>query len=391
MSREARASDLFARRKAQHVMRALVENLGAASSLPYLVQHDQQPMRGVPAFVVGAGPSLSDSLPLLPRCAEVGYVFAVNASVQAVSRVVTPDVLVVRESIDVSAQLDGVRAGLVALDVCASPAVWRAAERVGERGWWLSAAVQHFAIAGLLCVRPVYGGPSAMTAAVALAHAWGASPIVLVGCDLAFGRDGQGYARESGWGDVRGEVLPHDIVRLGGLEHMRGVVAASGQAPPPEVQETERLLAWGGEGEVTSLLTWGDQVRWLRDFAARKRPSHAPRLMNATGAGARIDGWEELALERAVRKASMGSVARSRAARIDGQRIDTRPALDALRADADALLSGTPRLTTGVVEAMAAGAAMAAQEAARGDMAAAIRGTQAAIAEAAEWTAARCT
>lgn len=392
MSREEDAAEQFARRKAQHVMRSLVTNLGAASSLPYLVSHEHQPMRGVPAFIVGAGPSLSTSLPLLERAREVGYVFAVNASVRAVSSVVPPDVLVVRESIDVSAQLDGVRAGLVALDACAAPGVWRAAEAVGERGWFLAGAVQHFPLCGILGARPVYGGPSAVTAAVALAHAWGASPIVLVGCDLAFAPDGRGYDARSGWGNIRGEVRG-DSVALSGMGHMRGVVAASGQMPPPEVQDVERFTAWGGEGEVTSLLTWGDQVRWLRNFAER-RPG--ARLWNATGAGVRLDGWHEHSLTGVVddhafeRRRYYWPAAGVPLAQMRGwPRIDTAPALAALAADAEHAcgigVDSAPRLTTGVLEAMAAGDILRARDAARGDPVRAIRGSWEAYRKAGEW------
>lgn len=393
MTREADAAEQFARRKAQHVMRSLVENLGAASALPYLVSHDHQPMRGVPAFIVGAGPSLSASLLLLERAAEVGYVFAVNASARAVSSVVQPDVLVVRESIDVSAQLDGVRAGLVALDACAAPAVWRAAEAVGSRGWFLAGAVQHFALAGLLGARPVYGGPSAVTAAVALAHAWGASPIVLVGCNLAFAADGRGYDAASSWGDIRGHVSG-DSVSLAGMGRMRDVVAASGQVPPPEVQDVERFLAWGGDGEVTSLLTWGDQVRWLRNFAER-RPDDL--LVNATGAGAHLGEWVEARLADEIEEQT-GKFWPNHGAgpRIEWDGlpiIDTAPALAALAADAEHAcgigVDSAPRLTTGVLEAMAAGDILRARDEARGDAARAIRGSWDAYRAAGEWV--RCT
>jgi hypothetical protein len=384
VTREADAADLFARRKAGWVMRSLVANLRDAGSLPYLVHHEHQPMRGVPAFICGAGPSLSASLPLLKRAAEVGYVLAVNASARAVASVVQPDVLVVRESIDVSAQLDGLRAGLVALDACASPAVWGAAEGVGERGWFMAGAVQHFALCGLLGVRPIYAGPSAVTAAVALAHAWGASPIVLVGCDLAFASDGQGYAKESAWGDVRGEQLPHGLVQLGGLGHMRSVVAASGQHAPPEVQTTESFPAWGGDGEVTSLLTWGDQVRWLQTFAERRPDAW---LYNATGAGVRVAGWRERDFEL---MASEEPLYHKQSLTDEFERIDTAPAIAALLRDAEhaiAVGSGeaAPHLGCGVLEAMSAPEILAARDEARGDAAKSIRGTWDAYRQSGEW------
>ena len=192
--REAQAADLFARHKAKSAMRAIVTNLAEAGSRPYLVTGDK-PLEGSTVYVVGAGPSLSRALPHLADLSRHGYVFAVNASARAVARVTPPDVVVVRESVDVAGQLEGVEASLIALDLCASPAVWDVC-RGRNAGWFIAGAVQHFGLAARLGVRPLFAGSSAITAAVALAHELGAWRIVLVGCDLAFA-DGLAYAPES--------------------------------------------------------------------------------------------------------------------------------------------------------------------------------------------------
>jgi hypothetical protein len=377
MSRESQAADHFARHKAGPTMRALVENLRTASTLPYLVSR-HKPCERMPAFIVGAGPSLSASLGKLRSASQRGMVFAVNASARAVSAACDLDVLVVRESLDVASQLEGVRASLVALDAQANPAAWRAAEAVGPRGWFMAAAVQHFALHGLLGVRAPYCGPSAVTAAVALAEAWGCSPIVLVGCDLAMSRDGQAYASESGWGDVRGAVADDGLVRLEGLETMRAVAAASGQHAAPVRQSVERFPAWDGEGEVTSLLTWGDQVRWL---ASRAKSRPGVMRINATAAGARIDGWRHRTLDETL-EALDEPVYR---VRMQADVIDTRPAIEAIRADARVGLEGRVHLGTGVIEAMAAGDALAAKDSAGDDVAARIVGAQTAYSRACSW------
>jgi len=387
MSREESAADQFARHKAGPVMRALAANLRTAADLPYLVEHDATPCDAMPAFIVGAGPSLSDALPLLPAAAKRGLVFAVNASARAVAGVVKPDVLVVRESLDVSAHLAGVTAGLVALDLCASPAVWEAAEGVGPRGWFLAAAVQHFAAHQLLRARAPYCGPSAVTAAVSLAEAWGCSPIVLVGCDLAFARDGQGYAPGSAWGDVRGALRVGGLVELDGLGAMHATARESGQRPVPVRQSVEMLPALDGGEPVASLLTWGDQVRWLANRAARTPGDYTWRV-NASGGGTHVEGWHRLDLEHITSVLDdLGPRAWYGA---PGRTLDVAPLVAALLADAEAaqaLAEGhvPPWLPTGVLEAMAAGDVLSARDDARGDVGAAIRGTVAAYADAGSW------
>lgn len=378
MSREAQAAEHFARHKAGPTMRALVENLCVASTLPYLVS-SRRHLEGVPAFIVGAGPSLSRSLSSLRAASNRGIIFAVNASARAVSDACHLDVLVVRESLDVAPQLEGVRASLVALDAQASPAAWRAAEAVGCRGWFMAAAVQHFALHGLLGVRAPYCGPSAVTAAVALAESWGCSPIVLVGCDLAMSADGQAYAPESGWGDVRGEVSDSGLVQLGGLEVMHEVARISGQKQAPTTQAVERFTSWDGAGEAWSLLTWGDQVRWL---SARARRTGA-ECINATGAGARISGWSHVELESVLERLEVRDDDELSYAGLEV--VDTSRAVEAIRQDAKAGVLGKPRLGTGVIEAMAAGDAMKARDDADGDVQAKIVGAQTAYSRACSW------
>lgn len=378
MSREEQAADHFARHKAGPTMRALVENLRAASTLPYLVS-SRRHLEGVPAFIVGAGPSLSRSLPSLRAASNRGIIFAVNASARAVSDACDLDVLVVRESLDVAPQLEGVRAALVALDAQASPGAWRASEAVGRRGWFMAAAVQHFALHGLLGVRAPYCGPSAVTAAVALAESWGCSPIVLVGCDLAMAADGQAYAPESGWGGVRGELDSSGLVRLDGLEAMHEVARASGQKPVPTTQAIERFTSWDGMSEVSSLLTWGDQVRWLSPRARRS----SAECINATGAGARISGWAHVGLESVLDRLEVRRV--KEMSYVGLEAVDTSPAIEAIRQDAKAGVLGKPRLGTGVIEAMAAGDAMKARDDADGDVQAKIVGAQTAYSRACSW------
>jgi hypothetical protein len=372
--RESEAADMFARHKAQAVMRSLVTNLKTAASVPYVSMSDAHS-----AIICGAGPSLAyhgDALRDRLSPLDGVELWAVNAGAPALEDI---DVLVVRESIDVSTQIEGAKAKRILLDVCANPRVWEAALRSGARcEWFMPASVQNFRLARLLGVIPTYAGPAAITAAVALAEQMGVGRIALVGVDLCF-VDGQGYAPGSGWGDIKGEFGADGMVRMTGMDRMRSVVSASGQHAPPEAQRTETFPGVDGS-PVRSLATWGDQVRWLEQYAARC--DRWVTLSNCSS-GVDIQGWERVALDQWIYPPSYR---REHAGRI----IDTKAALEALEQDAAHALdvqkgNASPRLTTGVIEAMSAGGILEARDAARGNPEAAIKGTWAAYAASGEW------
>lgn len=252
--------------------------------LPYALP--RQPSRGGTVVVVGAGPSLSTSLPTVRAHQDAGaLVFCVNASLPALAGAgITADVCVVRESVSVGAHLDH-PCRLVVTDLAACDGAW---ERAGA--FFCGGYLQTFGVASALEVRPLYAGTAALTAAVALAEAWGASRIVLVGTDLAFAADGVGYADGSAWAGYRGAMAADGRVELAGagFERMHEQSAASGMAGPPQRQDVQRVPGIGG-GTVTALGTWVDQLRWLETFAARR--AGVVECVNATPVGAHIEGW----------------------------------------------------------------------------------------------------
>ncbi len=111
--------------KSRAVMEATIANLTRARALPYALG----PTYGrIGAFVVvGAGPSLSTTGPYLPELQKLGLtICTVNTALKAVAKYVEPDVVLVREVVDVSSHLDA-PATLRVLDIGASPKVWDAA------------------------------------------------------------------------------------------------------------------------------------------------------------------------------------------------------------------------------------------------------------------------
>lgn len=277
--------------KARAVTANLVRNLCHIEHDGYAARRHRGPRSGT-AIVVGAGPSLSTTGPQLAAWQQQGaLILTVNAALPAVSQYVKPDVVVAREAVNVASHMAH-PFGCAVLDLGVEPAVWESAKTsAGEVRWFLAGALQNFELASTLDVHPLFGGTAALTAAVALAEAWGAARVVLVGVDLAFAPDGTGYASGSAWGGYRGEVQG-DAVQLAGAGYdaMQSQAGAVGIPGPPSRQSVTHAPAWGGSGTVSQLLTWADQREWLERFAARHPEIEC---IDATGAGCRKAGWLE--------------------------------------------------------------------------------------------------
>lgn len=291
MSGMSPADAAWLKHKARPSLLATVENLKRAHEYPYALGPRGE--RQGTAIVVGSGPSLSQTCHLLAGWQAAGaLIFTTNTGLPALAKIgVVPDVVVTREVVDVGSHLSH-PARCICVDLAAAPSVWDAAIASGaEVRWFVGAALQYFELAAQLGVRPLYGGGAALTAAVALAEEWGARHIALLGVDLAFAPDGAGYADDSAWSGYRADLDgTHAVIGGAGYEAMREQSDRGAIPPPPQKQHTVQAPAYGGVGEVTQLLTWADQRAWLATFARRHGDL---ALSNATGSGARIEGWFE--------------------------------------------------------------------------------------------------
>jgi len=275
---------------------ALSNLLTRAPELPYALGARSGQRVGT-AVVVGAGPSLADTVRYLPQLIEDGAtVFTVNTALPLVAQHCEPDVVIAREIVDVSQHMRH-RAWLRVLDLGAHPRVWEAAMREGPCAWFIPGADQYFALSYAVGARPLFGGQAALTSAVALAEEWGAARIVLLGADLATADDGRSYADGSAFSGQRATIGADGMAENGGegFAVKQAAHAAAGIKGWPEREITTVVERWGG-GSLRTTTQWIDQIGWLANFAARHPDI---QCIDATGAGARKPMWIEQRVERA--------------------------------------------------------------------------------------------
>jgi Protein of unknown function DUF115 len=289
---------------ATHRLRSRVWIQDVLANIDLLRQHPSflalaRQYRGVPAFIVGAGPSLGKNGRLLAEATKKGIVIALNSSAQALDGYgVEPQVLACMESIDVShlfAQVSYVDRVVRAISLTAHPQSLRTGKGpllpVFEGIPQLNAPLT--SLLGFPGI-PVSGSVS--TLAFSLAERLGCSPIVFVGQDLAY-TDGKAYASGTPYQDSRvrvaadGRTLEHDWCQTLKNTHNHG---------PNKMQEREPLCevaAWGGQGTAMSTLGFSAVRDWLEAaFRVLSRERPEIRLINATEGGARIEGFEECRL-----------------------------------------------------------------------------------------------
>jgi hypothetical protein len=255
--------------------------------------------RGVPAFIVGAGPSLDKNVRLLAEAGKKGIVIAVNSSAKALARHgIAPHALACIESMDSSkllAELPFIDDVVRVFSLCAAPNILRTG-----KGPLLPTheLLPQFAkpLEQLTGVPGVAVCGSVSTAAFSMAHALGCSPIVLLGQDLAY-TSGRTHASGSWWEDSRATVSKETgEMKLDWSDALKKVGYRHGAEPMTEI------TAWGGEGVVHSGISFSGIRGWFESAASLLTEARSElRLINATEGGGRIAGFEELPLEDVLR------------------------------------------------------------------------------------------
>lgn len=267
---------------------------GVAEAVAANVQRDLTYVRPTKAgghyLVVGAGPSLNQTGHLLPKYREAGYtIITVNTALPAVSKYLAPDYVVARELVDVSTHLDH-PSGHRLLDIGVNPTiVEKSLSLPGRTSFFIPCQTHYTEMAAALGVRPIYGGTTAITAAVAIAQQWGADSITLLGVDLGRSSDGQGYALGSAFSDYR--ISEDGKLSGNGLEVKKTQHQLGNTPPPPKAVALTEVPGWGG-GTAQLINLYEDQLEWLQEF-----PSRDPRmtLIDSTGAGvSKGPGWQEI-------------------------------------------------------------------------------------------------
>ena len=295
-----------------------------------------QPFAGRTVFVVGAGPSLAGNIDALKAHAERGHpVVCVNAAASPLRLAgIQPDVLVARESLDLTDQIEATDARIIAVDIAIHPDTWAAA--APRLAFFVPGYPRQAEIAFALGVRPLFGGPAALCSAVALSMRWGASRIALVGCDLALAEDGTAYHPDAPRGSLRHEVKGEGErarVAFSGDKQDDERCAKSGQMVPPKEIACAEVMAHDWGGVLPTISTWTDQRTWLAIQADR----HGERieLLNGTEGGCGVPGWRSVELAGCPRDALANIEGYDLTPRVPKERV--KAALESTRLGAVAL------------------------------------------------------
>lgn len=292
------SDDPFVRYKSRHVIAYSMINAVRLHEVRYALEWNQRPLEGRTVIVVGAGPSLAKNGHRLRDAMSKGVpIFAVNASDAPLRELgVRPDVLTIRESLDLSDQAEATTARAVALDVGVHPSTWDAlVSRDDLRTYaWLPCYPRHMQWIRRIGVRPIFGGTSALCSAVSLAFEWGAAKVVLVGVDLAMGDEGRVYHEHAPRGEARAEEAG-DVLEFTGDEQDAERARRSGQRPQPDSVAFENVVAHDWSGVRPALTTWQNQRDWLQIEAERRKGW--TEFVNATEGGGGILWWRTETLE----------------------------------------------------------------------------------------------
>lgn len=280
---------------------AHVPALASAPGLPAL----RGMLRGVPAVIVAAGPSLDRNAAQLAGLADRAFIMCVNTAAGALARAgVRPHALVTIESLDVSAQLRDLPflAEVPAfVELTANDALWELPLRAKLP---ISVDTSSCAVfSGRIDAgHHLSAGFCVANAATSIAYVLGCDPIVLVGSDLAYS-EGRVYACGTSFADMRADVQADGTAKLSGLHGKRAIEERSGDAAGgsrvPDRAKLRTLPAWGGHGTVVSTRDFAMFRDWYI-HAAKTLVAEGVRTINATEGGAHIDGWEDLPLAQAI-------------------------------------------------------------------------------------------
>jgi hypothetical protein len=266
---------------------------------PFLRLHGRY--AGVPAFIIGAGPSLDKNIHLLRQAAQHGILFATNSGAVSLAAFgIEPQVVVCIESIDASSKLRDlpfIDRAVRAFSLSASPITLRTGLGpllpIHEAVPQYNSPLEDLTGYGGL---PMSGSVS--TIALSLARLLGCSPLVLLGQDLAYG-DGRTYATGTGYEASRAEVDAET-----GMIHLSWndeVVRVHGHAQGPvrRLEELRRVPAWGGQGDVDSGAGFAGVHSWFESTAELLvKTGSSVRLVNSTEGGVHIKGFEDLPLAK---------------------------------------------------------------------------------------------
>jgi hypothetical protein len=276
----------------------IIENISLmAENPPALALEDQFP--GVPAFIIGAGPSLDKNIHLIAEAARKGLVFASNSSALALAKYgIVPQFLVCIESIDISSRLDTIPfldQTIRTFSLSANPRTLRTGS--GPLLPFYEALPQYSVpLEELLGVSGVGVCGSVSTAAFSLALRFGCNPVVLVGQDMAF-TAGRTYAGGTGYESSKADFdATAGSIKLTWNENIQKLHGDL-HGKRHDTEPLAEIPAWGG-GTVYSGASFMAIHSWL-EATAEVNTQFNPKMgfINATEGGARVHGFVEQTLQ----------------------------------------------------------------------------------------------
>ena len=279
----------------------ILENVHTLTEHPLAIGMGET-LRGKPAFIIGAGPSLDKNAKLIDECAKKGVVICVEVAARALVKHQQrpPHMVVSLEGQNLASELEIATEGgqtIRVISLCAHPTSLAAGQ--GELMPFFEVLPAFRQLGELTGAPGLTVGGSVSTVAFSLALQLGCNPITLVGQDMAFS-NGKTHAGGTLFEDARVEASKETgMLRFSNLEVSVKMREKSHLGPPPSADALFEAEAWGGSGTVPTNSTFNSYRLWFEIGADTVHQSGLGfRLVNATEGGARIHGFEEMTLRQ---------------------------------------------------------------------------------------------
>lgn len=293
----------FARRYGVDLSLRAVRNAPRVAAVPSASRLDGV-LKGVPAVIVAAGPSLEKNLAQLKELQGRVAVLGMNQTLKAMRRAgVKPDVVLAGDWGNLVPHFEGVardEIGALGLATVVTPELFdvpAGAHFTFAASPW----IEHWLFDAMGEDATVLSRGSVSFALFELALRMGCDPIVFVGLDLAL--DGDKYYAES-VADGAGRMERYDdgTVSMRGMSDVKMKLAASGQEQDlRDILEarvrTAEIPGWHG-GTVQTTPDLHVQLVGLKEHLREARGR--ARVINATEGGAFIEGMEHMPLREAL-------------------------------------------------------------------------------------------
>lgn len=274
----------------------------------------QGALRGKPAVIAAAGPSLDKQLPLLREFRERVVVIAIGQTLKSLRQAgIEPDLVHVLESQDVTQQL---KCAGETNDLCLAltpdahgalydlpvRALFTATTGSSPMGTWIARATGES--------RFTMGGGTVAQGAVGLAVMLGCNPILLIGQDLAF-TDGRAYAKGSAYDFVQVDLREDGSCAYTGMNEKVAVTRGEIREAHLDRSPKGRTVWVDGWNEGERVPTWRAYASFIEQYReigiglARNGYS----LVNCTEGGARIPMVEHAGFRATLERFALEPVA----------------------------------------------------------------------------------